>query len=124
MKTNNNSKTKYSDQEIKTHISFLEKLINDSEQFANLSDEQRIALMTAAGKLSRPHRDEIKKRNYQLKQKKRQLVKTKERAVRADTGIRRAREKAVFTAPLKITDATANSTHDEFELKSPRNCYV
>ncbi len=115
---------KYSQKEIQQCLSLLEGFTKDSAQLAQLSEEERIALMKAAGQLSRPYRDEIAKRKYDMRKLKRQRVVSAERGVRAQTGIRQARASAVFTAPKQITDAGVQAEQSFFELKSPRNCYV
>ncbi|WP_232508080.1 SDR family oxidoreductase [Desulfobacula toluolica] len=107
-------------------IPFLEKLADRSELLACLPDQERIALITAAGKISRPDRAEIKKRKKDRKRQKRLAIVEKERRMRAGTGIRKARQSDVFTAPRQIsfqerqTDKKANEQH----LETPRNCYV
>ena len=125
---NDCKETAYSPEEIQNCISFLENLANDSGQIVNLSEAQRIALMTAAGQLSRPDRRELKKRNKEMNRVRRQVVVQHERSVRAATGIRLARQASVFSAPVqipaKISLGTADLNPDNNELKTPRNCYV
>ncbi len=50
----------------------------------------------------------------------------KERRLRAATGIRRAREDAVFTAPMQIAYANREPEREDTvqTLETPRNCYV
>jgi len=91
---------------------------------AGFPEEQRIALLTAAGKLTRPDREEMKRRKKEHKVIKRKKIVKKERTARAQTGIRRAREDEVFTAPLQISDKSEDFKYKEQELNSPRNCYV
>ena len=98
----NNSETAYSPEEIQNCISFLENLAKNSGQIVNLSEAQRIALMTAAGQLSRPDRRELKKRNKEKNRVQRQVVVQHDRSARAATGIRRARLASVFSAPVQI----------------------
>lgn len=109
-------------------ITVLENLVNDSDLLASLTEQQKVAIMTAAGRLSRPDREEVKKRNKELKQAKRQMLVKDERKARAATGIRSAREASVFKAPKQIetqADSSGPETkHEQPELKSPRNCYV
>ncbi len=113
-----------SSSEIQECISFLENLADNSEQLAHLSEPQRIALLTAAGKLSRPDRSEKKRINKeQLNIKRRQAVQH-ERLARAATGIRKARESSVYAAPALCTDNDKNCADRDNELKSPRTCYV
>ena len=107
-------------------IPVLENLAQNSELLALLPEKDRIALVAAAGKISRPDKKEIKKRNKDKKRAKRQAVVEKERRVRAATGIRKAREAQVFQAPQQISfnGAVPKSDRDQPDLKTPRNCYV
>ncbi|MDA3895276.1 MAG: SDR family NAD(P)-dependent oxidoreductase [Desulfobacteraceae bacterium] len=108
----------------------LEKIAAQSELLALLQEPERIALITAAGRISRPDRKEIKKRNKDKKRQNRLAIVEKERGLRAATGIRRAREAEVFTAPLQIlctgpdSERAAERQDTRPELESPRNCYV
>src|SRR3989338_2520569 len=118
------AEAKYSEEQIRTCVAVLEDLVRNSVELAHLSTEQRIALITAAGQLSRPQRDEIRKRKRDSRRIKRQRVVNYERRLRASTGIRSAREAAVFTVPLQITDEGVRGRFKELELVSPRDCYV
>lgn len=105
-------------------ISILEKLNENPEHVSALPEDQLRALMIAAGKLSRPDRDAIRKRNKAKNQVQRKALAVEERHARAATGIRSARDVSVFTAPKQI-EYTGNDAHLSVgELKSPRNCYV
>jgi NAD(P)-dependent dehydrogenase (short-subunit alcohol dehydrogenase family) len=115
---------KHSDKEIADCVALLNSLVEDSGRLLSLSEEQRISLMAAAGRFSRPDRDEIRKRRRDIRDMKRQVIVKRERRARAATGIRSAREAVVFTAPLQVSCAPADSKHEELELKSPRNCYI
>ena len=107
-------------------IPLLERIADQSELLALLPEPDRIALIAAAGKISRPDRKEIKKRNKDRKRQDRMAVVEKERRLRAATGIRRAREAAVFIAPRQISHAGPESGRDDTadRLETPRNCYV
>ena len=118
------AEAKYSEEEIRACVTVMEDLVKNSVELAHLSPELRVALITAAGQLSRPERDEIRKRKRDSRRVKRQRVVHYERRLRASTGIRSAREAAVFTVPSQITDANAKGPFKEFELVSPRDCYV
>lgn len=123
-KLNKKSPAKYSVEDIKDCISLLGYLTKDSDQLLLLSEEQRIALMSAAGQLSRPDRNEIKKRRRDIRKMKRQTVVKHDRGARAATGIRTAREAAVFSAPEKVLNIDGGLKPEMGELKSARNCYV
>lgn len=115
-------------EEIAGCISILESMIENPEQFTSLPEDQRIALMAAAGKVSRPDLNDIRRRNREVKRGRRREITAHEKAVRAATGIRSAREAAVFTAPAMIENLKSGSDSaqeaENLELKSPRNCYV
>ncbi|MBI9108044.1 MAG: SDR family oxidoreductase [Spirochaetales bacterium] len=113
----------YTELEINQCISILTALAEEGEAFTALPVKQQIELMKAAGRLSRPDYYQLKQRKKAvLKKKKQQIVKV-ERDARAATGIRRARETSVFTAPLQLPDSSA-AEGEPLELNSPRNCYV
>lgn len=110
-------------EEINACIKVLESLAQSTVELAHLTVEQRIALFKAAGLISRPYKDEIRKRKKDRIRLKRQRVVEHERKVRASTGIRSARQVSVFTAPKKITLDEAGSAQ-ALELVRPRNCYI
>ncbi|MBF0450956.1 MAG: SDR family oxidoreductase [Candidatus Magnetomorum sp.] len=107
-------------------IPILEKIADQFELLENLSESQRIALITAAGKISRPDPEEIKKRKIIKKHQKRKAIVEKERRLRAATGIRQAREAKVFSAPQQISHIGIDDGDKACEqrLETPRNCYV
>ncbi|MBI4387697.1 MAG: SDR family oxidoreductase, partial [Candidatus Omnitrophica bacterium] len=113
---------KYSEEEIQACINLLEDLVKNSAQFAYLSHEQKIALLKAAGQISRPDRDQSRIRSRLTTKLKRQKVVERERSARKATGIRSAREAAVFTAPKQIAGGANISQYRE--LVNPRDCYI
>ena len=109
--------------EIDHCIGLLTHMVNNSDAFVSLPKEKQIELIKIAGQLSRPDRHQLKRRNKAIRKMKRQQVVSAERKARAATGIRLAREAAVFSAPLQLSDNT-ESTKGPLVLDSPRNCYV
>lgn len=105
-------------------IPVLEEIVNRSDLLAKLPESDRIALIKAAGKISRPDQVEIKKRNTDRKKQKRAAAVEKEKRLRAETGIRKARQAKVFTAPLQIKGPLFPGTGPDESLQTPRNCYV
>jgi len=107
-------------------IPVLEKIANQFDLLEHLPEHQRTALITAAGKISRPDPEEIKKRKKNKKDQKHRAVVEKERRLRAATGIRKAREAPVFTAPRQISYSEIKDCHEDSRqgLESPRNCYI
>ncbi len=90
---------KHPSEEIDKCISMLDELARDPGRFATLAEEQRIALLKAAGAISRPGRAEAKKRNKAAKQARGMELLENDRRVRNTTGIRSARMDATFKAP-------------------------
>jgi len=109
-------------QDITSCISTLQKLLDDTNQLFELPETQRIALLKAAGELSRPNRDEFQRRRKDAKKAAKRKMIARDAHARKTTGIRLAREAAVFSAP-KLLAPTAIPTEEQ-ELESPRNCYV
>jgi len=117
-------KSEHSSEDIDNCIKVLERLAQDGRQLAQLPKAQRIALMTAAGQLSRPDREQRRRRTREKQRVERHARVGKERRARAGTGIRQAREHAVFTAPKQIFGASSTAPEKPRSLNSPRNCYV
>ncbi|MFO7913296.1 MAG: oxidoreductase, partial [Desulfotignum sp.] len=88
---------------IRQCIPLLAQIVERSELLAKLSENDRVALLSAAGKIARPGSEEIRKRKKDKKQRKRRAIVEKEKRLRAATGIRKTRKAPVFTAPLKIS---------------------
>ena len=114
---------RYSAKEIDYCIGLLTYMVNNGKAFVSLPKKKQIELIKIAGQLSRPDRHQLKQRNKAIRKIKRQQIVSTERKVRAATGIRLAREVAVFSAPLQLLDNT-ESTKGALVLESPRNCYV
>ena len=112
---------KLSQEQIDTCISILEKLVGDTNQVFDLPEEKRIALMSAAGSLTRPSREEFTRRKKDSKKATKRKMIERDKHARKETGIRSAREATIFIAPTLIELSGKN---EEFELESPRNCYV
>lgn len=110
-------------EEIEKCINTLGLLNQESNLLHELDEEQRVALIKAAGKLSRPHRDEFIKRKKDAKKAKKRKQKERDKHARKETGIRSAREATVFVAPSMIA-LTGSEGEQAPRLSSPRNCYV
>ena len=78
---------KYSIEEIDACISILEDLLSEKDQLVALPEEQRIALLRVTGKISRPGRDEIKKRNKAVRENRNSQKMEKNRQAREKTGM-------------------------------------
>lgn len=112
--------------EIEACIQLLTRLSESAPLAASIEYEKFLALTQAAGRFSRPTKDEILVRHKAFYAARRKKTQTKDRAVRATTGIREARTSAVFQAPVQITSGSEHSKGPSAEriLTSPRNCYV
>ncbi|MBF0569629.1 MAG: SDR family oxidoreductase [Candidatus Omnitrophica bacterium] len=113
-----------SEKDIQHCLQVLEGLVRDRALLAQVPDEQLIALKTAAGQLSRPDKEEIQRRARARRQVKHQKINAHERRVRASTGIRSAREAAVFAAPARIEGSDRQAAEQDAKLHKPRPCYV
>ena len=102
----------------------LKDLVADTKQLVFLTREQRIELITVTGQLSRPDRDEIRKRKKDCQRVKKQKIDHYQRVIRAATGIRSARQADVFSAPRQITGAEAALVRPQPELITSRACYI
>ncbi len=100
-------------------VETLERLISDGSHMDSLPKELREALMTAAGRLTRPNRNELRIRNKQIQKSRRNKISLRDRSARASTAIRRMRQNEVYQAPPQISSADAGTS-----LAKPRNCYV
>lgn len=105
-------------------LSLLESLSESAAKLAELPEETRVALMRAAGKLSRPDKDQLRIRSKEILKAKRRAISREDRAARATTGIREARKAPVFYAPAQIAGHIEEQRKSERELHSSRNCYV
>ncbi|MBL7898985.1 MAG: SDR family oxidoreductase [Crocinitomicaceae bacterium] len=111
-------------EEIDSAIYLLEFLRDNGDQITQLSPEQRVALMKAAGQLSRPDKKEIKKRNKAVKFTRKQANILSDKKERAKAAIRVARENPVFEAPKLIAPEKLEEKKERPKLSGPRNCYV
>jgi len=111
------------EEQIAQCISILNSLNADTNKVYDLPEKLRVALMTAAGKLSRPNREELVRRRKDHKKAQRRKQVEKDKHARKETGIRSARESAIFVAPPMIEN-TGKEKRNAQKLSSPRNCYV
>ncbi|MEP1781713.1 SDR family oxidoreductase, partial [Reichenbachiella sp.] len=103
-------------------IAILESLNSNTDQIFEIPKDKRLALIMAAGQLSRPSKEELLKRKKGAKKIARKKVLLKDKEARNGTGIRSAREATVFVAPTMI--ALTGESDQEVILTSPRTCYV
>ena len=116
-------KSEFSESEIQIAIKILQGISDDTSQLTYLSKEDRIALLRACGEISRPDRQEIRKRKRDSRRLKNHRTDQHQRTLRKETGIRSARETAVFIAPSSVEDSSRNSQVEKHLIK-PTNCYI
>ncbi|WP_339678067.1 SDR family oxidoreductase [Cyclobacterium marinum] len=104
-------------------IAILEILNNDTGQIFNIPLDRRIELITQAGRLSRPQKEELIKRKKNAKKKVRKEKAFQDKLARNQTGIRSARESLVFVAPKMITSIEEDRESNTTSV-APRECYV
>jgi NAD(P)-dependent dehydrogenase (short-subunit alcohol dehydrogenase family) len=109
-------------EQIKELISQLEYLNEHGELLSEMPEMDKRALLIAAGRLSRPTKDELYKRAKKRRKKKKLAILNQDKKSRKKTGIRSAREADIFTAPMQILPPSDQT--EQPELSSPRNCYV
>lgn len=108
-------------EELRRSIEVLEALVANPALMAGLTDAERIRLMTASGRLSRPARLERIAVARTLRKERRKIALKADRAARAATGIRKVRQGQIFIAPpsvLPAQDAPAS------EYTKSQACYV
>jgi len=117
------SKQSTSHEQVDACIDTLNVLLSDTNQLFELPEEKRVALLKVAGLLSRPDRDEFSRRKKDAKKAAKRKMIERDKHARKETGIRSARESAIFEAP-KMLGFTEIKKDKELEIESPRNCYV
>ena len=115
--------TQLSQDQIDQCISILATLIKDTDQIFEIPKDKRIELLTLAGRLSRPQREEFINRKKKAKKAAKRKAAERDKHARNKTGIRSAREASVFVAP-KMIALTGEGAQAEKVTVAPRNCYV
>ncbi len=109
--------------DIRRATELLQSVVNDRTLLLGLSDEERQQFLIAAGRASRPTRDEQKKLGRARRKKRRKDRYVADCEARAQTGIRAAREQQVYAAPARL-EGGATASASGLRLEVPRNCYV
>ena len=131
------TKTEATPAELARCLEILEAFVEDRARLSSVPEELRIALIRAAGRVSRPMRFEQVRAAKAFRKIERKAQRDADRGTRALTEIRAARRATVFTAPPRLAPAAppANAAADDAarppsdasevrELSTPRNCYV
>ncbi|MBX7116034.1 MAG: SDR family NAD(P)-dependent oxidoreductase [Myxococcaceae bacterium] len=108
--------------EVRRAIALLESIVGDRTLLTTLTEGDRLALLSAAGRVAQPERDAQARLAKAVRRGRRQAKQEHDRVLRATTEIRAARSQAVFTAPAQ--KALPPKNRPIRELKNPRACYV
>jgi NAD(P)-dependent dehydrogenase (short-subunit alcohol dehydrogenase family) len=113
-------------EELQRCLEILESIRDDRTLLSDVPDELRVAFLIAAGRVSRPNRDDNRKGAKAFRRIVRKKAQAHDREVRASTEIRAARRADVFTAPPQLVQGEAPGTAEDVprELTKPRQCYV
>ncbi|MGA9525250.1 MAG: SDR family oxidoreductase [Myxococcaceae bacterium] len=111
------------EEEVRRCTQLLEALIEDVALLATIPEDARIGLLSAAGRVSMPKRDDHARFRKAIRQKEQKSKREHDRAVRAASQIRALRNEAVFTAPQKLLPVQVAPQPERY-LENPRNCYV
>ncbi|MGB0424164.1 MAG: SDR family NAD(P)-dependent oxidoreductase [Flavobacteriales bacterium] len=119
----NKDHTQLTQDQIDQCIAILATLNGDTDQIFGIPKDKRVELLKQAGLLSRPQRDEFRKRKKGAKQIAKRKAAERDKHARNSTGIRSARDASVFVAPKMIAPHQEEGTKAK-KTVAPRNCYV
>ncbi|MEO7109324.1 MAG: SDR family NAD(P)-dependent oxidoreductase [Polyangiaceae bacterium] len=115
----------FSDEELNKLILMLEALVEDRTLLAEVSAERRIALLQAAGRVSRPTRFEQQRSTKAFRTITKKQKKDADKVIRAATEIRSARRSDIFTPPKQLVSGSVSPDENTVgELSQSRDCYV
>lgn len=106
--------------DIRRSLAVLESVVLEPALIRELSEDERIRLMKAAGRLARPTRLQRSRISRLERQEAKLAAALADRAARAASGIRAARLAPVFTAPLPSLPTPETSLR---HLSQPQGCY-
>jgi len=115
--------TPFTPEELDRCIEVLEALVEDRTLFTAVDRDRRTRLLTAAGRVSRPLREENRKMVKAFRKKAKRDALAHDRAVTALTEIRAARRAEIYVPPPQLVGGASDSA-EQPELMQPRNCYV
>ncbi|SEL74036.1 Enoyl-(Acyl carrier protein) reductase [Stigmatella aurantiaca] len=109
-------------EEVRRCAQLLEAIVADRRLLLRLPEPDRIALLSAAGKVVLPERDVRARLVKSLRKEEKQVKRKKDQLVRASTKIRTLRQAPVFQAPPP--QLPSETQGPEQLLENPRHCYV
>ncbi|MEM7604130.1 MAG: SDR family oxidoreductase [Myxococcota bacterium] len=106
----------------------LEAIVHDRAVLANLSEPIRRRLLIAAGRASRPTKDDQRELVREFRRRKRDARRARDEAMLSETGIRKGREEVRFLTPGPEAEPVAKAASVDPstwpKLEEPRTCYV
>jgi NAD(P)-dependent dehydrogenase (short-subunit alcohol dehydrogenase family) len=103
----------------------LELLVAEPSQLCVMPEPQRVALLTAAGRISRPTRNEKQRIGKAFRVVTHKQAQQRDRELRAATEIRTVRQADIFVAtPMLVETNLKSETAEHEQLATPRDCYV
>ncbi len=110
-------------EELERCLALMQSVLEDRSRLSEMPDDLRVRFLVAAGRISRPTRDETRKSAKAFRRIVRKKEQTHDRDVRAATEIRAARRAEVFTPPPQLEGGEGEGESPR-ELKNARACYV
>ncbi len=108
-------------------IELLEAIRADRGLLAELPNDLRVRLLTAAGQASKPDRVDqqvLWSARRRKRQKERKALRAADQRVLAGTGIRRQRLQLVYATPLPGPPPQTQEPLEPVELQEPLDCYI
>src|SRR4051812_32654061 len=102
----------------------LEAIAGDSLLLSQLSHDERIRLLVAAGRVIRPEKEEVRRRLRALRRAKWDAKRKGDRALRAASAIRVARQDSVFVPAPRLPGPSEGDGPSARELTTPQACYI
>src|SRR3954451_18338554 len=94
----------FTPEELQRCLEIFETILEDRSRLSEMPDDLRVAFLVAAGRGSRPTRDENRRSAKAFRRIVRKKVQVHDRDVRSATEIRAARRADVFTAPARLVE--------------------
>ena len=107
--------------ELRRATAILEAVLADRGLLAEFPEQDRKAFLVAAGRASRPDSYQERRLARAFRRQRHERAEAADREARAATGIRSAREDAVFVPPPELLGGGETPAR---ELKKPKACYV
>ncbi len=111
-------------EELRRCADVLSAIVDDRGLLIQIPQEERKRLVIAAGRVSRPSRDDERRLRRTFSRVQKVQERSADRQTKSETGIRAARETSVFVAPPQLTYSDSNADTRYRELKKPKSCYV